>query len=85
MAFCDADLIGKELEEGKLALRVTERFYKGELKTDAEVKRILADADNANLVGTRAVGIALKEGFIKKEDVVVIQGVPHAQIYNIFS
>ena len=83
VALADESLIGKTLEEGMKHLDVTERFYKGELKTDEEVIQILKDADNLNLVGEEVVGIALKEGFINEEDVVTIEGVPHVQIYNL--
>ena len=82
---CDAGLIGKSLEDGKLGLNITERFYKGEIKSPSEVIDILTGCDNANLVGKEVVGIALKEGFIKESDVVKIAGVPHAQIYNLLS
>jgi uncharacterized protein len=83
VAMADSDLVGKELEEGELHLHVTERFYKGEEKSEEEIIAILKTADNLNIVGKEIVGIALKEGFINEDDIVTIKGVPHVQIYNL--
>jgi len=83
VAMADADLIGKELEEGEKCLTVSERFYKGEEKSKEQVIGILKEAGNINLIGKEVIGIALEEGFIKEKDVIVIQGVPHAQIYSV--
>ena len=79
---CDAELIGKTFEDKKIVLSVSERFYSGEVKPEAEVRKILCNAESANLVGKRVVTIAVKEGYIKKEDVLLIAGVPHAQVYH---
>ena len=82
VALCDADLLGKEFEEGKMFLQVTKRFYGGNKVSLKEVKEILHDARSLNLVGQKIIGIALKEGFIIEKDVLIIQGVPHVQIYK---
>jgi len=81
VSLCDGELIGKQFEEGKLFLDVSARFYKGENKSKKEVVKILADAKSLNLVGKTVIGIALDEGYISKDDIIMIKGVPHAQIY----
>lgn len=82
VALCDADLIGKEFEEGKKYLHVSELFYKGTIITAKEVVEILQGASNLNLVGKKVIGVALEKGFITKEHILIIQGVPHGQIYS---
>ncbi len=82
VAMCDDDLVGKRFEEGKRVLDVSERFYKGEELDMEEVKRILREGSNLNLVGKEIINVALKEKVINEEDVVYIEGVPHAQVYN---
>ncbi len=79
VAICDDDLIGKELREGKLCLKISEYFYKGEKKSEQEVEEIMKTADNLNIVGKRSVAIALRLGIIMQHTILVIQGVPHAQ------
>ncbi|HIH08293.1 MAG TPA: DUF424 family protein [Candidatus Diapherotrites archaeon] len=44
---------------------------------------MLQEADNINLLGTKAVGVALKQGLIKEGDIIRIGMVPHVQIYKL--
>ncbi|MBO8174684.1 MAG: DUF424 domain-containing protein [Thermococcus sp.] len=80
LAACDEDLIGKTFREGELKLEVKERFYKGELRDVEELEHFLKEATIANLVGERCVGKAIELGYVDKERVLYIQGVPHAQM-----
>lgn len=80
LAACDEELIGKTFREGELKLEVKERFYKGELKDVEELKHLLEEATIANLVGERCVSKAIELGYVDKDRVLHIQGVPHAQM-----
>lgn len=79
IAVCDKELVGKKISEGKLCLDITERFYKGKEKSEEEIEEILEGASNINFVGEKSVALGMKLGLIKKEKVVTIKGVPHAQ------
>jgi Uncharacterized conserved protein len=79
LAAADEELLGKILKEGKYKLSVSEKFYKETLVDDVALKDLLQICSIANLVGDRSVGIAIESGFISTENVVYIQGVPHAQ------
>ena len=81
VAVADKELIGKTFEEEKLFLDISKRFYEGELFDEEKVIKVLSEANNLSLVGEKIIGLALKEGFINEEDVIRVQGVPHAQIY----
>lgn len=76
-SLCDSELVGKVFKEGKLKLDVSEKFYKGDLVDEKDVD--LSDAKNLNVVGERSIGIVLKFKCISKENILFIQGVPHAQ------
>ncbi len=78
VAVCDKELIGKRLMQDEIEINVTERFYKGDEVNEAEIVKILSEAANINLLGKKAVDLALKTGIIDKEDILMIQGVPHA-------
>ncbi|HIP74796.1 MAG TPA: DUF424 domain-containing protein [Thermococcus paralvinellae] len=80
LAACDEELIGKTFREGELKLEVKERFYKGELRDVEELEKLLEEATIANLVGERCVGKAIELGYVDKNRVLHIQGVPHAQM-----
>lgn len=81
ISFCDEELIGKTFEDVKHSLHVSERFYRGKGMNRKKVIEVLQNATSMNLVGKKVVALALKQGFITKEDVLIIQGVPHVQIY----
>jgi hypothetical protein len=79
VAVCDSNLIGKRFEEGKLQLDLTSDFYAGEEKSDTEAGDIIRNADHVNLVGEKAVALAVEEGIIDESQVQRVQGIPHAQ------
>lgn len=78
VAVCDKELIGKKLVQGDLEINATERFYKGDEVSEEEIVKVLKEAANINLLGKKAVDIAVKTGIIAEENVLMIQGVPHA-------
>lgn len=79
IAICDKDLIGKTFSEGEIEIKVSEHFYGGEEKTKEEVIEVMKSSDNLNLIGEEAVGLAVELRIIDKNNVIKIQGVPHAQ------
>ena len=85
VAVCDTELIGKVLKEGELVLNLEKyaSFYKGEDVDEKTVSRELLTATSINLVGDRATGIAKKLKLVKDSEVMLIQNVPHVQIYKI--
>lgn len=78
LAVADKELIGKKFEEGETCLDVTERFYKGEEKTEEEIIKAMKESTNINIVGKKAVALAIKAGIITEDSVIKIKGVPHA-------
>ena len=78
VALCDKELIGKKLSEGNIELNVSEKFYKGEELPDDKMAEILNNAQNVNILGKKSIAFAIKLGIITQENVLMIQGVPHA-------
>lgn len=79
VAACDEDVLGQRFSEGKLRLEVTPDFYDGFQATEEDLEAQLRTCTIANLVGERVVGLAIRLGFVAQENVIRIQGVPHAQ------
>lgn len=80
VAACDPDILGKTFTSEGLRLEVSESFY-GSDETDEEaLVNWLRLATIANLAGERTVAIAVEHGFIDRECVLLIGGVPHAQM-----
>lgn len=80
VAAADATLLGRHLKEGRMALLVSEAFYGVERADEATLVAQLRICTIANLVGDRVVSIAVKYGFVDPRSVLVIEGVPHAQM-----
>lgn len=80
VAICDRELIGQTFSDGGLTLEVSEFFYKGALSSAHEVMAALGTAVVANLAGERAIECALEGGFITEDNILIIDGVPHAQM-----
>jgi len=83
IAICDKDLIGKKIKTKDLEIDVTERFYKGEELTEKEIIKLLKEAENINILGKESVDFAIKNKIIRKDSVILIKDVPHAQVYNV--
>jgi len=85
VAACDRELLGSVLDDGRayLDLAAYRGFYAGSLVGAEELRRALASFSSANLVGKRAVAVALDMELAKKRDVMYINKTPHIQLYNI--
>jgi hypothetical protein len=80
VAVCDAEILGKTLEGGRVPFEVSERFYGGNLCDLAEALEAMSKATICNIVGKRIVEAAIKNRLIHKSAVIYFGDVPHAQI-----
>jgi hypothetical protein len=80
VSVCDADVLGEEFENDATSLTVTTSFYDGPTADPQTVVDSLARCDVANLVGTRAVRLAVEQGFIDESNVLEFDGTRHAQL-----
>lgn len=79
VAACDTEVLGRHLREGKLHLEVSPQFYDGFEASLEELELALRNATVANFVGEKVVARAIELGYVAKENVLRIEGVPHAQ------
>lgn len=79
ISVCDADVLGETFENGDVSLTVEEDFYEGDEAPPDEVVASLSRASVANLVGARAVGLAIEHGFVEETNVLEFEGTRHAQ------
>ncbi len=79
VAACDQEIIGMKFREGELIVWAKESFYKGDLVTRGELVQLLRSCTIANLVGEEAVSAGLEAGILDEENIIEVQGVPHAQ------
>ena len=82
ISLCDSNLIGKKFEEGKKQLDIRENFYKGEELKDEEIAEILKSKSKEdstfNIVGDKAIKIALQSEIISEGSISYIALIPYA-------
>lgn len=83
VAVCDSELLNARLQHGEAEIHVSESFYGRNHATDEEVRDALRHAGNINLIGERAVAIAIGMGLIERSGCIRIGSVPHAQIIRL--
>lgn len=79
LAVCDEEVLGQTFREGDVHITVGEGFYGGDLIGEEELRSRLGMFTIVNIVGNRSVEIAISEGIVDPEAVIVIGGVKHAQ------
>jgi hypothetical protein len=80
IAVCDCDLMGKKFVEGHLHVEILSDFFGEEKATVKDVEQALGGATMANLIGEVAVRHAIRLGYVARENVLIIDGVPCAQM-----
>ena len=80
LAVCDSSVHGKKLEDKGAVLDLSSKFYSGQEKDAAAVKKLMLKAYTTHAVGKNAVAIAVSLGLAAKEDTKAVAGVPHVQI-----
>lgn len=80
IAICDCALMGKKFVEGHLRLEIQPAFFGDQKATTKDVESALAKATIANFVGEQAVGHAVRLGYVDRDNVLMINGIPCAQM-----
>ena len=83
VSVCDAECLGETYAEGEVSLEVTEAFYGGDDATEVDADGVvdsLVRASVANIVGERAVSVAVDAGIVDEANVLSVDGTLHAQL-----
>jgi hypothetical protein len=83
VSVCDTDIMGETFEDGAISLTVDEDFYGGDEVDESTVVESLARAQVANIVGHRAVDVAVNAGIIDAANVLEVDGTRHAQLVRL--
>lgn len=80
MAVSDSEILGRIFEEGEFHINVSREFYSGKTAEEKEILAKIKKATIVNVVGKRIVDLMVKEKIIESGNILVISGVPHAQV-----
>ncbi|MPN37733.1 hypothetical protein SDC9_185254 [bioreactor metagenome] len=76
-------MLGKTLKHGNTTVDINRAFYEGELVSEEELEKALEEATTANLFGEKTIRCAIKCRLIDPDSVIVIDCVPHAQVFRV--
>ena len=85
LAISDLTIIGKVFEEKDLQIEVSKDFYHDKECNSDHVKKLFRNATIINAVGKNIISLMVKDNLVEKESVLIIGGVPHAQVIKIKS
>jgi len=83
VAICDENILDKELKWKKQKIKISKNFYGERLIDEKIAVRLMYKATVGNLFGKEIVSVAEKSGFITKENIILIDGIPHAQFVKV--
>ncbi|AYK14576.1 MAG: DUF424 domain-containing protein [Methanosarcina flavescens] len=83
VAACDREVLGKTLKYGNTVVEINRAFYEGKYVSGEQLQKALQEATTANLFGEETIKCAIKYGLIDPDSVMVIDNVPHAQIFRV--
>ena len=79
---CDLELVGKQIEENNLVIRLSKEYFQQEIIEDLAAQRLLMDCAIANLVGQRIVANAIRLNLAKRASIKTISDIPFLMIYK---
>ena len=79
VAICDEEILGQTFKGDGMTFTVTEPFYKGVLAEEQFVLDNIGQFTILNIVGNRSVELAVREGLVSEDSVIIIGEVKHAQ------
>lgn len=85
VALCDEEILDKVLEFKKTdaKIKISKNFYGEHLVDENAVLKLMGRATIGNLMGKNVISLAEKHGFISKENIINIDGTPHAQFVKL--
>jgi hypothetical protein len=83
VAVCDRELLNTTICHKDVEICISEKFYGNCPASEEEIRSALKTAENANLMGARAVRLAVEMGLIGPSSCMMLGDVPHAQIFRI--
>jgi len=83
VAICDEELIDKSINVRNFEVKISKYFYGERLVDENIALKLMKGATIGNLIGKNIVGLAEKNGFIAKENIILINGIPHGQFVKL--
>jgi uncharacterized protein len=79
---CDADLLGKQISENDLNVKISESYYGEKIVDKKEAATLLKNSSVINMVGKETISLSVDLGIGSENGVKVIDGVPFLIVFK---
>ncbi|MCE9653145.1 MAG: DUF424 domain-containing protein [Nitrosarchaeum sp.] len=79
---CDAELLGKNIIQNELTMKISESYYGDQIIEKDEAKKLLESSTIINMVGKNTISLSLELGIGSENGVKKISGVPFLIVFK---
>ena len=79
---CDADLIGKEIQENELKVNISKSYYGEKIVDKDEAQTLLQNSSIINMVGEETISLSISLGIGTENGIKKINGVPFLIVFK---
>jgi len=79
---CDAELLGKNIIQNELTMKISESYYGDQIIEKDEAKKLLESSSIINMVGKNTVSLSLELGIGSENGVKKISGIPFLIVFK---
>lgn len=80
---CDADLIGKDIQENELKIKISKSYYGEKIVDKTEAQNLLQNSAIINMVGKETISLSISLGIGSENGVKRIDGIPFLIVFKI--
>jgi len=80
---CDVELLGKQLSQNELNMKINESYYGEKLVDREEAKLLLQTSSVINMVGKNTVSLSIELGIGSENAIKTISDIPFLIIYKV--
>ena len=80
---CDIELLGKQISQDELNLKISESYYGEKLVDIEEAKSLLQNSSIINMVGKNTVSLSIELGIGSESGIKTISDIPFLVIFKV--
>jgi len=82
-ACCDKDLINTKIMHDEVVIEIRDDFFGTTKINEKELIDAIENCDSANIFGKKVCNLLVKNKLISENHIILINNVPHTQIYKL--
>ena len=79
---CDADLIGRDIQENELKINISKSYYGEKIVDKTEAQNLLENSSIINMVGKETISLSISLGIGSENGVKKIDGIPFLIVFK---